>query len=222
MTPFSKIEEYASQHHGGLKALNKKLTKPKSKQAIKAQADNLWLSAASKGVFQAGFNWQIVENKWPHFETHYKQFDLAFCRSRSDEQLEAIMKKEGLVKNWQKTRTIQKNADFFYQLSQEHGSLGAYFSQWNTENYCNNLQYIMKNGARLGGKTAQIFLRRMGVDSFVFSNDVIRALQLAEVLDKAPSSKKAWLSFQDAINTWRAESKRSLNEISQILAYSIG
>ena len=80
----------------------------------------------------------------------------------------------------------------------------------------------MKNGARLGGKTAQIFLRRMGVDSFVFSNDVIRALQLAEVLDKAPSSKKAWLSFQDAINTWRAESKRSLNEISQILAYSIG
>jgi hypothetical protein len=42
------------------------------------------------------------------------------------------------------------------------------------------------------------------------------------VVDKAPSSKKAWAAVQDAFNTWRAQSGQSLTTISRVLAQSIG
>ena len=44
----------------------------------------------------------------------------------------------------------------------------------------------------------------------------------APVIDKAPSSKKALASVQAAFNTWRADSGRSLAEISRTLACTVG
>ncbi|WHI52328.1 hypothetical protein P3339_05965 [Microbulbifer sp. MLAF003] len=74
----------------------------------------------------------------------------------------------------------------------------------------------------MGGKTAQVFLRRMGVDTLVFASDTIRALVREGVVDKSPSSKKDWAALQEAIETWQMQSNRSLNEISQILSLSVG
>jgi hypothetical protein len=62
----------------------------------------------------------------------------------------------------------------------------------------------------------------MGVDTLVFSNDMVQALVREGVVQKTPSSKKDWDALQAAIATWQEQSDRSLNEISQILAFSVG
>ncbi|GAB2877761.1 DNA-3-methyladenine glycosylase I [Microbulbifer echini] len=222
MRNFLEIEAPVIDRFGGMSGLQAKLRKPLPSDQVLTIPDNLWLSAASRAVFQAGFSWKVVEKKWPDIEKIFYGFDLSFCRYLSEEALDDLMRQEGMIKHWTKTRSIQRNADFFWCLSDEYGSLGEYFSSWNTENYVDNLKYLRKGGDRLGGKTAQVFLRRMGVDTLVFASDTIRALIREGVVNKSPSSKKDWLALQNAIEIWQGQSNRSLNEISQILSLSVG
>ncbi|WP_323844986.1 DNA-3-methyladenine glycosylase I [Microbulbifer magnicolonia] len=222
MRNFTEIEARVVERFGGEAELEKRLTKPKAPRTIKKIADDRWLSEASKAVFQAGFNWKVVDNKWPRIEEIFHGFDLSFCRYLSDEALEDILRQDGMISHWKKTKSIQLNADFFWQLSEAHGGLGNYFASWNSTNYADNLKSLQKGGDRLGGKTAQVFLRRMGVDTLVFSNDTVQALVREGIVQKTPSSKKDWAALQEAIQIWQGQSDRSLNEISQILAFSVG
>ncbi|AWF82318.1 3-methyladenine DNA glycosylase [Microbulbifer sp. A4B17] len=222
MREFAAIEAPVIDRFGGLNGLQAKLIKPKSTRSLIEIPDNQWLSSASRAVFQAGFSWKVVEKKWPDIEKIFYDFDVSFCRYLSEEALDDLMRQEGMIKHWTKTRSIQRNADFFWHLSNEYGGLGEYFATWNTSNYIENLQYLRKGGDRLGGKTAQVFLRRMGVDTLVFASDTIRALIREGVVDKSPSSKRDWAALKEAIEIWQLQSGRSLNEISQILSLSVG
>ena len=222
MRDFKAIESAVIDRFGGEAELARRLTKPKTARAIRKIPDNRWLSEASKAVMQAGFNWKVVEKKWPRIEEIFHDFDLHYCSFLPDEGLEEVMKQEGMIRHWAKTKAIRDNAIFFLELSRAHGGLGSYFAGWNSESYPENLQYLRKGGARLGGRTAQVFLRRMGVDTLVFSNDMVVALVREGVVQKTPSSKKDWAALKEAIATWQQQSDRSLNEISQILAYSVG
>lgn len=64
-------------------------------------------------------------------------------------------------------------------------------------------------------------MRFMGKESFVLSKDVVARLIVEGVIDKAPTSKKAMKDVQAAFNTWKAQSGRTLTEISRVLAQSI-
>lgn len=222
MREFSEIEAPVIERFGGEQALDKQLKKAKSAPALKAIPDSAWLSAASLAVFQAGFNWSVVEKKWPRIEEIFHGFNLAYCRFLSDEALEDILKQDGMISHWKKAKSIQRNADFFTQISNENGGLGNYFSQWKMTEYAQNIRTLQKGGDRLGGKTCQVFLRRMGVDTLVFSNDMVRALVREGVVQKSPSSLKDWAAVSEAVEAWHAQSGRGLNEISQILAFSVG
>lgn len=222
MRVFAEIEAPVIERFGGEQALDKQLKKAKSAPALKAIPDSAWLSAASLAVFQAGFNWSVVEKKWPRIEEIFHGFNLAYCRFLSDEALEDILKQDGMISHWKKTKSIQRNADFFTQISNENGGLGNYFSQWKMTEYAQNIRTLQKGGDRLGGKTCQVFLRRMGVDTLVFSNDMVRALVREGVVQKSPSSLKDWAAVSEAVEAWHAQSGRGLNEISQILAFSVG
>ena len=79
---------------------------------------------------------------------------------------------------------------------------------------------MKKNGARLGGGTGSYLLRYMGKESYIMSASVVARLAAEGVVDKAPSSKKAWAAVQAAFNQWQDESGESLTAISRVLAYS--
>ena len=222
MKSFSEIEALALAHAGSTEVLESQLSTPKATTEIQTIPDHLWLSDITKSIFQAGFNWKVVEDKWLNFEYVFHQFDVGYCASLADEALENTLKEEGIIRNWMKIKTIRENALFFSELIKEHGSLGNYFASWQPQDYCSNIQFLAKQGSRLGGKTAQLSMRRMGVDSLILTNDVVTALVREGVIEKIPSSKKAWTATQEAMNIWMQESGRSMNEISKILALSVG
>lgn len=84
------------------------------------------------------------------------------------------------------------------------------------------LKFMRKQGSRLGGNTGRYFLRRMGVDSFLLSYDVVARLVLEDIVDKTPTSQKDMVAVQNAFNIWREQSGRTLTEVSRVLAYSVG
>jgi len=217
---FSEIEQRALSRHSAA-SVKARLTKPKSTAELLQIPAPQWLSEASRAVFQSGFRWQVVDDKWPRFEQVFGGFNLAYCRQLADEQLEAMMKEDGLIKHWSKTRSIQSNADYLAGLEAQYGSVAAFFAAWQPEDICANIATLQKSGARLGGKTGQLWLRRMGVDMPIYSNDVLAALKLEGVTNSMPGSAKARATVQQAFDQWRSDSGRSLNEISQLLALSV-
>ena len=222
MTPFGAIFDRAARRHGGADALGAILdeSKPLSPSALEAIPDDRWLSAMTRRIFQAGFNWSVIDNKWDGFETAFDNFDIGRWVMASDEDLDSLAKDKRIVRNPQKIRTVRENAVMIDSLAKEHGSAGKAFGHWPSEDFAGLLELLKSKGSRLGGTTAQYFLRGMGVPSYVLSAHVVAALIEAGIIDKAPTSKKAMAAVQNAFNRWMAESGRSLTGISRTLALS--
>ncbi len=76
MRTFDEIFEISAKRHGGMDELNSKLGAPKSTDELVAIPDDRWLSQMTRCIFQAGFNWKVVENMWPGFEEVFHGFDI--------------------------------------------------------------------------------------------------------------------------------------------------
>lgn len=221
MRSLSEIISIAAERKGGADALARLLSHSRPAAELARIADERWLAEMTKCIFQAGFDWSLIEKKWPAFERAFEGFDMGRWVMMSEDDVDMLARQPDVVANIAKIRSVGANARFLTQLSGEAGSVGAYFAAARPENFFALLDRMKTGGSRLGGKTGQLFLRRMGVDALVLTNGVIAALVREGIVDKAPSSKSAIAALQSATDQWRAESGLGLTEISQILAYSI-
>jgi 3-methyladenine DNA glycosylase Tag len=221
MQTFEEIFDIAANRKGGANDVAKLLTKPSSNAELEKIDNDRWLACMSKCIFQAGFNWKVVESMWPGFEIAFDGFDTGHCAMLNDEDFDRLVSDKSIVRHGTKIRSVQENAIFINELAKEHGSAAKAFVGWPSDDYVGLLAMIKKRGSRLGGNTDQYFLRFMGVDGFILSRDVTARLIAEDVIDKAPTSKKAHSAVQHAFNTWRQQSGRSLTEISRVLAMSV-
>ncbi|MDA7965101.1 DNA-3-methyladenine glycosylase I [Ruegeria sp.] len=220
MRHFDEIYSLAADRHGGPDALAAKLTKPKSVTELAAMPDDRWLSIITKTVFQAGFNWKVIENKWDGFETAFDGFDVGRCAFMDDEKFDALLQDTRIVRNGTKIAAVRDNATFLLELRDEGGA-GQVLGSWPSTDYIGLLAMLGKRGSRLGGASAQYAMRFAGRDSFILSRDVTARLIAEGVIDKPATSKKAMTAVQEAFNTWMDQSGRSLTEISRVLAMSL-
>jgi 3-methyladenine DNA glycosylase Tag len=222
MRKFDELFEISAERKGGVEALKALLDPPASTQELEKITNDRWLAQMTKCVFQAGFNWKVVNSMWPGFEEAFNGFDTGYCAMLTDEDFDRLVSDKRIVRYGAKIKAVQHNAFFINQLARESGSAGAAFAKWPSDDYSGLLAMLKKCGARLGGNTGQYFLRFMGVDSYILSRDVVARLVAEGVIEKAPTSQKAMASVQEAFNSWRQQSNRSLTEISKVLAMSVG
>lgn len=221
MRTFDELLERAARRKGGVSALEAHIPKPKSARAIAAIADDRWLAAMTQGVFQAGFVWRVVEHKLPGFEAALHGFDAHALAYLSDEDIEKLLADTRIIRHHAKLLATRDNAQLVLDLAQQHGGAGAFFASFGPRRYAELLEVLKKRGARLGGMTAQYFLRRMGLESWVLSIDVVRVLVDEGVLHRAPSSKRDMQAVQAAFDHWCEQSGKSLTYVSRVLAMSI-
>ncbi|WP_305989223.1 DNA-3-methyladenine glycosylase I [Roseibium sp. MMSF_3544] len=225
MRSFDNIEALAAQKKGGEERLAKLLAEhnlPKSKFELEKIGDDRWLAMFTKCVFQAGFSWKVIEQKWPGFEEAFEGFDIARLTFLPDEDFEALTKDTRIVRNGAKIKAVQDNALFLKDLAAEHGSAAKFFADYPAEDQIGLMELMKKRGSRLGGTTGQLALRFMGKESFILTGDVVNALMRENVIENDRMSKKNLKEIQAAFNDWKATSGRTLNEISRILAFSVG
>ncbi|MXU63953.1 DNA-3-methyladenine glycosylase I [Oceanomicrobium pacificus] len=226
MQSFATIRARAEDRKGGAGALEDLLAAhpghgPGSDAAIATLGDDRILSEFSRKVFQAGFNWSVVDKKWPGFETAFHGFDPARCAMMSDEDLDRHLSDTEIIRNAAKILSIRDNAVFFTDLAKEHGSAAKFLADWPGDDLVGLWDVLKKRGSRLGGLTGQLALRWIGKDSFVLGGDVVEALRRAGVVDGPTGSKRAQAAIQAAFNDWKAESGESYTRMSRILAYSV-
>ena len=221
MRDFSEIHYFAAKRKGGASVIDGLLKRPLSRNDLTAAPDDRWLAAMAKALFQAGFNWKVIEAKWDGFEVAFDGFDPQRVAFYNDEHMDRLLGDKRIVRNGAKVAAVIENARFISDLMAEHGSAGAFFADWPNEDFVGLLEYLKKRGARLGGVTGQRVMRVMGRDAFMLSTDVTARLIAEGVIDKPATSKRDLAAVQAAFNTWASQSGRSLTEISQTLAMSV-
>lgn len=220
MRRFEELYDRAVARKGSAKALEALIPKPKSPAALARIPDDRWLAQMTKSVFQAGFVWRVVEHKWPDFEKAFQGFDLHAVAYLSEDDIEALVNNPAVIRHHKKILAARENAVFLLDVVAEHGGVGRFVAAFGPARYVELLRVLKQRGSRLGGMSAQYCLRRLGVDSFVLSRDVVRVLVAEGVVDKAPASKRDLDAVQRAFDTWHEESGRTLTAISRVLAMS--
>ncbi len=221
MRTYAQIHAMAAKRKGGSDALEALLAKPLPVRKLAAIPDDRWLAGLSRAIFQFGFNWKVIETKWPGFEEAFEGFDLRRCAMLNDEALDRLLKDTRIVRNPPKVRSVQENAVFLLGLSREHGPIGRFVAGWPADRFVDLVDLLRKGGSRVGAQTAQYFLRSMGKESFILSRDVVRALIREGVVAKPPTAAKDLQKVQAAFNAWKEESGRTLTEISRTLSLSV-
>jgi 3-methyladenine DNA glycosylase Tag len=222
VTNFKAIEARAAKRKGGAKALEKILSKPRSRAALAKTPDSFFLSMLAKQIFCAGFVWKIVEYKWSGTEEAFAGFEPEVVAGFGDQEIEELTNDPRVVRHRAKIESICANARWMVRLAAEHGSFAKYLADWPDDDVIGLWEELRKSGSRLGGMTGPFFLRQTGKDTFLLSPDVVKALRRAKVLKGAGTSKRDLRAVQEVFNVWRRQTKRPLCQLSRILAYSVG
>ncbi|MDR0780546.1 MAG: DNA-3-methyladenine glycosylase I [Pseudomonadales bacterium] len=225
LTPFRTIIALAEERKGGAQGLAQAVGahKPLSTKKLAALPDDRYLSMMTKCVFQAGFNWKVIERKWADFEAAFHGFNPKGLAHLPPEQWDAYTSDTRIVRNPTKIRAVLDNAHFVWNTAETYGSFGAHFAAWPASDQIGLMVWLKKEGARLGGNTGMYFLRFIGKDSFIISADVTARLQASGLtIATIPSSKRDLRQVQDAFNQWHDETGLSYTALSRIAACSIG
>lgn len=220
---FGPILKLAAGHHGGEKAaLAKSVNVQAVKNLARVPADRL-LSVMTKCVFNAGFNWKVIEAKWDGFEAAFEGFDPGKLTFFGDDMLDRLVSDTRIVRNGQKVKATLENARFVAEVERSEGGFGKFLASWPGEDQTGLLSMLNTRGARLGGATGQYFLRFAGWDAWIASSHVCAALVREGVLTKPEAtSKRDLASLQAATNDYHADCGLPRAQISRLLAMSVG
>jgi 3-methyladenine DNA glycosylase Tag len=219
---FKKIYQRASDRKGGPDALESVLSKPLSAKALAQVGDDRYLAEFSKKVFQSGFVWRVVRNKWPDFERVFFGFEIQKVLLMPDEMLEKKATDPSIIRNYNKVKTIRENALMIDAVSAQHGSFAQFVADWPTDDIISLWAYLKKHGARLGGNTGPYGLRTIGKDTFLLSNDVTGYFAKRDIISGSAQTKRSLNAIQQCFNELQQQSGRSLQELSMIISKSVG
>jgi 3-methyladenine DNA glycosylase Tag len=221
--PFKAIQARAEKRKGGPQALQKLLPKKPDRNSLAKLPDDRILAEMTRRVFSAGFAWSVIEAKWEGFEAAFLGFDPPKLSFQPDEYWDALMRDTRIVRNGAKILSVRENAAFVQGIAKEHGSFGKFLAQWPSSDEVGLLDLLAKRGNRLGGNTGQMFLRFIGYDGFVTSQDVVACLRDAG-LDIGPEakSKSDLAKVQAQFNAWAEQTGLPFVHLSRICAMSVG
>jgi len=223
MQSFDVIRRRAAERKGGDDVLKALLPAMRTPEALAAVDDSRCLAEMTRCVFQAGFVWRVINQKWEGFEAVFHGFDVGAILRLTPDEWDGIATDARIVRNGQKISSVRVNARFIEDIAIEHGSFARFIADWPSIDLVGLFELLKKRGSRLGGNTGQRFLRNVGKDTFVLSTDVVRCLRESgvEIADN-PGSKRDMARIQETFNAWHVETGLPYAHLSRIAAFSVG
>jgi 3-methyladenine DNA glycosylase Tag len=87
-----------------------------------------YLRVMTKAVFQAGFNWAVIENKWSGFEEAFDNFDPYKVATYDAAKISALQQDARIVRNKTKINATIHNAQTMVDKMHDHGDFKTYLS----------------------------------------------------------------------------------------------
>ena len=157
MLHFDELFGIAASRHGGAADLEAKLGKPTPPETLAAMTDDRWLAILARCVFQAGFNWKVIEAKWDGFEAAFNGFDAGWCAMMDDHRFDALLGDTRIVRNGTKIASVRDNAAFLLELREEGGA-GTVLGGWPSSDFVGLLDRAGNNTVHSGGWPSSDFV----------------------------------------------------------------
>ena len=120
--------------------------------------DNGYFEELTKAIFQAGFSWQVIRDKWPNFQQAFVGFDIASVAGYAEPDIERLASDPGIVRNRRKIEATIYNARMMWGLIQEHGSFHAYLRSLDSLDYAGRRKELSDRFKNLGPTGVFTFL----------------------------------------------------------------
>ncbi len=222
MQNFKNIYALACERKGGKQALQHLLGDAPDNNALAQLSDDRILSAFTKKIFQSGFVWRVVENKWQDFEEVFFNFNIEKILMMPEEMLEQKASNPKIIRNYNKVKTIKANAQMIFEQQQQGSSFAQFIADWPSNDIIGLWAYLKKHGQRLGGNTGAYSLRVLGKDTFILSSDVEAYFRAHHIIDGGLQSKKSLTAIQNHFNELQQLSGLSLTQLSRLIAFAHG
>jgi DNA-3-methyladenine glycosylase I len=132
-----------------------KVTEPKD--------DSEYFERLTKVIFTAGLNWDVVEKKWPNFKRAFAGFSPMKVAKLTGEDVRALMKDQGIVRNERKIAATVNNAAEFVKLQKEFGSFRKYLDSFKKDEK-RIMEDMQRRFHHVGASTSRIFLWSAGYE----------------------------------------------------------
>ena len=220
---YDELYQRACERKGGEAEVEALLPSSATKQYLKTLGSDRYLAEFTRKVFQSGFVWRIVNNKWANFEEVFWNFDIERLLMMPEDMLERKASDPGIIRNYSKVKTVLQNAVMISDTERrEDRKFGEFIASWPEDDVISLWIYLKKHGSRLGGNTGPYALRTLGVDTFLMTVDVETFLRNHKIVDSGTHSLRALKATQSYFNELREESGRSLSELSRLVSLGIG
>ena len=80
-----------------------------------------YLEHLSKGVFQAGISWRVVDAKWPTIKKAFHGFKVERVARMTDREIDALAKDERVIRSRPKIAAIVHNAGEILEIERDRG-----------------------------------------------------------------------------------------------------
>ena len=219
---YQVIYERACERKGGELALESLLEKPLSVTQLESTGNDRYLAELTRKVFQSGFVWRVVDQKWPGFEEVFWGFDIEKLLMMPDDMLERKASDPKIIRHLKKVWSIRDNALMIRDVSDDQGSFGRFIARWPEDNIVGLWAYLKKHGSRLGGNTGPYALRAIGKDTFLLTRDIEGYFRAMSIIEGSATSQKSLRAIQSFFNELHGSSGRSYSELSRLMAFGVG
>ena len=127
------------------------------------QSDDGYFENMSRTVFQAGLNWQMINQKWPAFRKAFADFDIDQVAGFSPQDVDRLLQDRSIIRNERKIMSTLSNALEFLSIREEFGSFAEYMeSLVQGSTYEAVMRILQRRFHHLGPSSARFFLYSVG------------------------------------------------------------
>jgi 3-methyladenine DNA glycosylase Tag len=125
---------------------------------VKPDSDEDYFEQLTKAVFQAGFSFKVVEQKWPDISEVFERFDFKKLAIWDEEKISSAIQNPKIIRNIKKIRGIVYNAQIFMEIVSDHGSFDKFLATTRSKPYKEFSTLLTKKFKWLGRTGAYVFL----------------------------------------------------------------
>lgn len=133
-------------------------------EPITPKSDDQYLEELAKNIFRVGFNWQLVEKRWPDIREAFAKFSIEKVARFDDEDIGVLVSNTKIIKHRKKITAIIRNSKLIKAIANEHGSFENYLKSFRREQYPVRRDRIALTFHHLGKTGAFCFLYCVGED----------------------------------------------------------
>ena len=120
--------------------------------------DDGYLEELTKAIFQAGFSWRVIRDKWPSFQRAFDGFEVEAVAGYGEPDIERLVSDAGIVRNRRKIEATVHNARTMWELSQQHGTFHKYLRSLDNMDYAGRRKELSERFRNLGPTGVFVFL----------------------------------------------------------------